>query len=274
MKFLTFAKGLAAAAALSVATTVTTAAPVTAQSVLEEIVQRGELRVGMTTFMPWAMRDKKGELTGFEVDVAKKLAADMGVELDLIPTAWAGIIPALIAGKFDIIVSGMSITAERNLTVNFTMPYAHSGPQLLANKELADGFSVEDFNASSVVITCRRGSSACDIAQEDFAKADLRRFDDDAQAFQEVINGNAHGTIASTPKPQFQMLEHPGILYLVTEEPLTRFNEAFALRKGDPDALNFFSNWILVNTDNGWLEKTHDYWFKTRDWADDIGPDQ
>ena len=71
------------------------------------------------------------------------------------PTAWSGIIPALIAKKFDVIIGGMSITAKRNLTVNFTIPYAHSGQQMAANKELAGTFSgLDDFNASSVTIAC------------------------------------------------------------------------------------------------------------------------
>ena len=55
-----------------------------------------------------------------------------------------------------------------------------------------------------------------------------------------------------------------------TDENLTRGDEAFALRKGDPDALNFFSNWILVNTSNGWLKERHDFWFKTQNWAGDV----
>jgi len=102
----------------------------------------------------------------------------------------------------------------------------------------------------------------------------MRRFDDDAQAFQEVINGNAHAAIGSAPKPRFTMLEHPDILFMPTDENLIQFDEAFAIRKGDPDALNFFSNWILYNTSNGWLQETHDYWFKTQDWADRVATDQ
>ena len=107
------------------------------ESVVETIKQRGALRVGMSTFVPWAMRDRKGELVGFEVDVARKVAEDMGVELELVPTAWDGIIPALLAGKFDVIIGGMSITAQRNLTINFTIPYAHSGVGAVANKAMA-----------------------------------------------------------------------------------------------------------------------------------------
>ena len=104
-----------------------------AASVLENIKKRGSLRVGMATFVPWAMRDKKGDLIGFEIDVATKVAKDMGVDIEFVPTAWSGIIPALLAKKFDVIIGGMSITGARNLTINFTAPYAHSGQQMVAN---------------------------------------------------------------------------------------------------------------------------------------------
>ena len=239
-------------------------------SVLEEIKKRGSLRVGMSTFVPWAMRDKQGNLVGFEIDVATKVAEDMGVKIEFVPTAWSGIIPALLAQKFDVIIGGMSITPGRNLTVNFTAPYAHSGQQMVANKALADGFMLDQFNDSSVTITCRRGATPCNVAQNQFPKASVARFDDDAQAFQEVVNGNAHAMISSAPKPRFWMSRYPEKLFMPTEENLTTGDEAFALRKGDPDAMNFFSNWILVNTSNGWLKERHDFWFTTQTWAEQV----
>ncbi|MGI9334251.1 MAG: transporter substrate-binding domain-containing protein [Gammaproteobacteria bacterium] len=243
---------------------------VAASSVIEEIKKRGVMKVGMSTFVPWAMRDKQGNLVGFEIDVATKVAEDMEVKVEFVPTAWSGIIPALIARKFDVIIGGMSITPSRNLTVNFTVPYAHSGQQMVANKALAPSYKVADFNASDVTIACRRGATPCNAAQKLFPKAKLTRFDDDAQAFQEVVNGNAHAMISSAPKPRFWMSKYPDKLYMPTEENLTRGDEAFALRKGDPDALNFFSNWITVNTSNGWLQERSEYWFKTQEWAGQV----
>jgi polar amino acid transport system substrate-binding protein len=124
MQLLNFFKAALPAAALALAGAVGVSAPVQAETLLEDIQKRGTLRVGMSTFVPWAMRDKNGELIGFEIDVAKKLAEDMEVEVEFVPTAWDGIIPALIAGKFDVIIGGMSIRPSRNLTVNFTLPYA------------------------------------------------------------------------------------------------------------------------------------------------------
>ena len=169
----------------------------TSESVIETIMKRGKLKVGMSTFVPWAMRNKKGELIGFEIDVAKKVAEDMGVKIEFVPTAWSGIIPALIAGKFDVIIGGMSVTPQRNLTINFTAPYAHSGMGIAANKKLASGLAwPEGYNSRSVTFACRRGATPCSLIKELWPKARLRQFDDDSLSFQEVINGNAHATVS------------------------------------------------------------------------------
>ncbi len=277
MKIFNSVKAIAVAVAVAASSVVATTAPANAESVLEEILKRGKLRVGMSTFVPWAMRDNEGNLIGFEIDVATKLAEDMGVEVEFVPTAWSGIIPALIAKKFDVIVGGMSITPQRNLTVNFTIPYAHSGQTMAANTELASDFKeLSDYNDTSVTIACRRGATPCNLAEKMFPKASIRRFDDDAQAFQEVANGNAHATISSAPKPEFTVEANPDIMFMANGgEPLSSNDEAFGLRKGDVDALNFFSNWILVNTTSGWLQETHDYWFKGQTaWKDMVAPDQ
>jgi polar amino acid transport system substrate-binding protein len=256
---------------------VATSLPAVADDLIAEIQKRGTLKVGMSTFVPWAMRDKQGNLIGFEIDVATKVAADMGVEVEFVPTAWSGIIPALLAKKFDVIIGGMSITPQRNLTVNFTTPYAHSGQMMAANKKLAGNFTtMDEYNQSSVTIACRRGATPCKAAEKLFPKATLRQFDDDAQAFQEVANGNAHAMISSAPKPRFWSEAYPNDVFVAFDgENLTRGNEGFALRKGDADALNFFSNWIVVNSSSGWLKERHDFWFKNRSgWKDMVKLEQ
>ena len=245
------------------------------ESVIETIKKRGALKVGMSTFVPWAMRDKNGELVGFEIDVAKKVAADMDVDVEFVPTSWDGIIPALIAGKFDVIIGGMSVRPQRNLTINFTIPYAHSGMGIAANKEMtANMMWPDDYDSADVTFSCRRGATSCNDVDRLFPKATVRKFDDDVQAFQEVLNGNAHAVLSSYPKPVEWADGNPEHIVLPTTDNLSQGDEAFGLRKGDPDALNFFSNWILVNTTNGWLAERHHYWFKTRDWVDQVNPDQ
>ena len=277
MTFIQKLKARVIVALVALSGVVATSLPAMADDLIADIQKRGTLKVGMSTFVPWAMRDKQGELIGFEIDVATKLASDMGVEVEFVPTAWSGIIPSLIAKKFDVIIGGMSITPQRNLTVNFTTPYAHSGQMMAANTKLASNFAtMNDYNKPSVTIACRRGATPCKAAQKLFPKSTLRQFDDDAQAFQEVVNGNAHAMISSAPKPRFWSEAYPNEVFVAFDgENLTRGNEGFALRKGDSDALNFFSNWIVVNTSSGWLKERHDFWFKNRSgWKDMVKLEQ
>ena len=212
-----------------------------ASSTLEEIKKRGTVRVGFSTFVPWAMRNTKGEFIGFEIDVAKKFAEDNGWTLEPIPTAWDGIIPALLAKKFDVIIGGMSATPKRAQTVNFTIPYAYSAVSMAANKKLAAGMTTfEDFNKPDITLVARRGTSTATWLQENFPNATIRYFDDDAQAFQEVMNGNAHAFGSSEPKPSLWTLANADILFKPFGDE--RFNflpGGFAIRQGDPDFLNF-----------------------------------
>ena len=267
---------LAAALALGVVTVGQAQAQDTRQavagdSVIEQIKQRGSLIVGLSTFIPWAMLDKNGELIGFEIDVARKLAEDMGVEAEFVPTAWDGIIPALISGTFDVIISGMSVTAQRNLTVNFTEPYAYSGLRVVVSRDQEGKITrLEDMNKADFRIAVRRGATPVTFAQEALPKARLLQFDDDGAAIQEVLNGNADAVIASEPAPSSYAAEYPDKVFIPFDDLFSMTAEAFALRKGDPDALNFFDNWIAVNWRDGFLEERHDYWFRTQDWADQL----
>jgi polar amino acid transport system substrate-binding protein len=241
----------------------------TEESTLEQVLKRGVLRVGMSTFVPWAMKDKTGKLIGFEIDVATRLAQDMGVKVEFIPTKWAGIIPALLTGKFDVIIGGMGILPSRNLKVNFTMPYDVTGMSMVAHKELAAGFkSLADFNRADVVLAVRLAATPVAAAQKFMPKAQLRKFDDESQAVQELLNGKAHAVVASAPMPAFQALKYPDKLFLPLKETFTREPIGFALRKGDVDTLNFFNSWITVVKAEGWLAERKHYWFETRDWED------
>jgi len=252
------------------------ATPVPAQdarpaSMIEQAVKRGSIRIGMSTFVPWAMRDKNGGLIGFEIDVATQLAKDLGVQVEFVPTPFDGIIPALLAGKFDVIIGGLAITPARNLQVNFTIPYSETGLQLAASRKLAGSLAtMADYNDARITLTCRRGSSACSDGVRLFPKATLRQFDDDALCFQEVRNGNAHGVLASEPKPSFWSLQNADLIFMPFKETLTRTNAAFALRKGDVDSLNFLNNWIFLQTRDGFLRGRQDYWFRTLNWSDRV----
>ena len=239
-------------------------------SAIETIKKRGSMMVGMATFVPWAMRDTQGNLIGFEIDVANKLATDLGVKLELVPTAWDGIIPALLAGKFDVIIGGMTVTTKRNLTVNFSVPYDFAGTSLGVGAAMKDGFKVEALNSPRVTVTCRRGASSCTNLAEAFPKATLRQFDDDAAVVQEVLNGNAQAFGASEPLPSRIAAENATKVFapLTQEQELNRQPAAMAVRKGDVDTLNILNNWIAMN--GKFFQQRRHYWFETQEWRPQV----
>ena len=240
-------------------------------STVEKVLQKGVLKVGMSTFVPWAMKAKTGKLIGFEIDVARRLAKDMGVDIKFVPTKWSGIIPALMTGKFDVIIGGMGIVPKRNLKVNFSIPYDYTGMSIVAHSQKAPGWNkLADFNKPDVVIAARLGSTAVTATQKYLPDAKLRLFDDESQAYQELANGRVHAVVGSAPTPAFQALKYPDRLYLPLQAPFTREPIGFAVRKGDHDTLNFFNNWIRYVEAEGWLAERKHYWFETKDWEDRI----
>jgi polar amino acid transport system substrate-binding protein len=237
------------------------------ESTLDKALKRGVLRVGMSTFVPWAMKDKKGNLIGFEIDVATRLAKDMGIKAEFVPTKWSGIIPALTTGKFDVIIGGMGILPSRNLKVNFSVPYDFTGMSMVAHKQKAAGFDMlEDFNSPDVIIAARLGSTAVAATKKYLPKAQIRMFDDESQAYQELVNGRVHAVVGSAPTPAFQALKYPDRLFLPLTGTFTKEPIGFAVRKGDFDTLNYFNNWIGYVTAEGWLQERKHYWFETKDW--------
>jgi len=236
-----------------------------AESAVEQIAKRGVIKVGMDVFVPWAMKDKKGELIGFEIDIAKKFAADMGVKIEFVPTKWSGIIPALITGKFDVLIGGMTITTQRNLKINFTRPYYYTEQGLMAHKKKAAGFKVSDFNSADVTIAARLGSTAAVAAKQQFPKAKLRLFDDEPAAVQELRNGNVHAMVSAQPLPSSMAIEYPDTI-MVYDEVMMLEAIGIGVRKSDNDTLNLLNNWIEINRNNGWIQGRYAYWFKSKDW--------
>jgi polar amino acid transport system substrate-binding protein len=240
-------------------------------NLVDDVLRAGKLRVGLDFFVPWVFKDKDGNLVGFEVDVATKVAQDMGVAVEFVPTEWAGIIPSLLTSKFDVIIGSMSITAERALKVNFSDAYSWSGIDVVVNRSmLPDVTGIEDLNREDVIIAVRLGATPAAAAAKYCPNAVLHQFDTDEAVLQDVLNGNAHAGFSSSPTPAFWAADYPDLLYLpLGGEMLMMQPAGFALRKGDADALEFFNAWILVNDE--WLREREAYWFGGKDWEPLLG---
>lgn len=122
MRQLTFLTALALAAGLSAQAAVPTLTP-------------GVLKIAMEgTYPPFTYKDEQGQLTGFDVDIAKAVAAKLGLRPEFVLTEWSGILGGLQANKYDVIVNQVGITPERQKTIGFSRPYAYSSPQIIVRK--------------------------------------------------------------------------------------------------------------------------------------------
>lgn len=239
--------------------------------VVDTIRRRGLLKVGMGLFEPWVMCGTDGELIGYEVDVVRQLADDIGVRVQFVRTDWYYIVPALIEEEFDLVVSGMGITPARGLLVNFTIPYSEFGTAVVANRSRTDGLAApDDFDSAGIVFGARAGTVPAQAAAEHFPTATLRTFDSDADLLGALLAGEVHAAAVDQVKAARWLDAHAGALHRPFAELFNRVPEAIALRKGDADAVNFLNGWIAHHRTSGWLAERRTHWFDTRDWNDEV----
>jgi len=238
------------------------------KSTLNEVLQRGELRVGLEPgYMPFEMKDKKGKIIGFDVDVARKMAKDMGVKLKLVPTAWDGIIAGLLAGKYDIIISGMTITQKRNLKINFANPYISIGQTMLVRASVAKGKkSWKDLDKPQYTIVTKLGVTGEIATRRMFKHAKIRTFDTEADAVQELLNGKADAFVYDKPYNAMFMAKRGGKGIVFWDKDLTFEPLGWAVRKGDPDFLNWLDNFLNQIKHDGTYDKIYNKWFKDISW--------
>ncbi|WP_022851695.1 transporter substrate-binding domain-containing protein [Limisalsivibrio acetivorans] len=241
------------------------------ESTLNQIMKRGELRVGLEAgYMPFELKNKKGEIVGFDVDIAKRMAKDMGVKLNLVNTAWDGIIPSLLTKKFDIIMSGMTITPQRNLQVNFCDPYIVVGQTILIREDLKDEIkSYRDLNDPKYTVSTKLGVTAEKATKRYISKAKLRLFETEQEAVMEVVNGKADAFVYDLPYSASYYSENPKNLVFL-DEPFTYEPLAWAIRKGDPDFMNWLNNFLAQIKGDGFYDKVYKKWFLSNSWLKDI----
>ena len=238
-----------------------------------DIIKSGELRVGVSIYAPWVMRGKDDLLMGSEVDMGRRVASDMGLTLTLKEYDWNQLIPALNKGDIDIIISGMAVTTQRALKVNFSQPYASSGVGLASNIALTEKVkSLKDLQKSTVNIGAVAGTVGESVAKRVFKQSTLKLFSSVEEAGDALVKGDVHALAISNPQPKFMSLNNPGVIDSPLSKPLLNSREAFAIRKGDMDFLQFLNAWVVAHEADAWLASTRHYWFETLRWQDMVKP--
>lgn len=207
---------------------------------IDEIRERGTLRVGLEPgYMPFELTNQKGEIIGFDVDMAKRMAKAMGVKLELVSTAWDGIIPALMTGKFDIIMSGMTLTQERNMTVEFASPYILIGQSVLVNKKLEGKVtSYKDLNDPKYTVASKLGTTGEQATKKMIPNAKYISYETEQEGVIEVVNGKIDAFIYDMPFNAIAASEKGAGKIFHLDEPFTKEPLAWAVRVGDQHYIN------------------------------------
>lgn len=243
---------------------------------LSGIRQRGELRIGLAPVAPFAMSEAPGTYRGFDIDLAARLAEDLGVKLTFAETPLCSLMHDLREGKFDLVLSGFTITPERALFVNFTnsisalpfvlvrhvTPGSHTHP---AKPERASAEKVKGDEKEKIGAVTSTVAEA--VAREQFPNAALVSVDTYEHLLSKLAAGELQGAVLPSAIALAAAASNPERLEVVDGPPLSTRPEAIAVRRGDRDLHDYLNSWITFYRSTGWLEERHHFWFDRFEWA-------
>ena len=239
---------------------------------LEDIQKRGKLRVGMEPgYMPFELQNQKGQIIGFDADMGAAMAKAMGVELELVSTAWDGIIPALLTGKFDVIMSGMTLTQERNMSINFAPPYVVIGQTILVKKDLAATIKTyKDLNDPKYTVGSKLGTTGEQATKRMIPKAKYISYETEQEAVLELVNSKIDAFIYDQPYNIVAASQKGQGKIVHLDTPFTFEPIAWGVRKGDADFLNWLENFLYQVKNDGTYERIYHKWFQDDAWMKEI----
>jgi len=230
--------------------------------------KRGTLIIGMeAAYVPYEYF-QNGKIIGYDCDIAAVLCDKLGVKPQFVDTAWAGIIPALYAGKFDCIISGMTITAARAQKVLFSMPYADASNAVLVRANDSAITSAADLSGKMVGV--QLGSAAAVIIQSYAAKlkaegkpgyAGVKQYDHYPEAYEDLVNKRTDGVVNSISSLMVVMRDAPGQFKIVPG--ISDIKAYFGMAFRDQDtSLRDFANTVLAGMkSDGTLDTLQKKWF-------------
>ncbi|MEE4113648.1 MAG: transporter substrate-binding domain-containing protein [Desulfobacteraceae bacterium] len=239
---------------------------------LDRIAQSGTLRVGTAANMPpLNMLDKSGVPMGLDVDLARYIAGAMGVELSLVIKPFAELLPALEAGDVDMVISGMTITPERNMKVAFVGPYHISGKALLTKfKSLVTSEDTSKLNSEAFAFTALESSTSASLVKTMMPRARLVTATDYDQAVDMVLSNQVDALVADYHVCVLSLLRHPneGLVSLIT--PFTYEPLGIAMPAGDSQIVNWTTNFLNTMRQSDELIKLKLKWIEDPSWLSDL----
>jgi len=245
------------------------------QSSLDRILSTKVLRVGMNPgYAPFEMVDTGGNLIGFDVDVAHYLAGQMGngVRVEVQKSDWDPIVANLNAGKFDLILSGMTRTPQRALRCEFTDPYFETGQALLVNRakwKPSPKLTVRDFDKPGVVVATKLGTTGEIAARKTFQKATIKTMESESDAALEVDAGRADVMVYDKPYIAIRAQESRERTFAMLD-PFTKEYLAIAVRKGDTELRDWLNLTLFELKASGTWDSLYQTWFVRMPWLERV----
>lgn len=239
-----------------------------AAPVLDRILKKGELVVGTAgTMPPLNMTTKEGEIIGLEPDIARYMAEAMDVKIRFEAMPFSELLPALEAGKVDMVLSSMTMTPKRNLKAAFIGPYFVSGRSLLTKRRtIGAAKNPGEINSPDTTLAALKGSTSQIFVEKLIPKAKLVTTPNYDDAVEMVLQDKVDALIADFQFCLFSVLRYPdkGLVSLIT--PLTYEPIGIAVPANDPLLANWVQNFLNTLEGGGALDQLKDRWFKERSW--------
>ncbi len=228
------------------------AAPARAQTVLDAILSRGVVRVGMTgDYRPFSIKDAAGSFTGLDVDMAESLARGLGVRLEVVPTAWATLLPDLHAERFDIGMGGISVTLDRAKTALFSAPVMRTGKTPIARCADQSRFgTLADIDRPGVRVITNPGGTNERFDRANLHQAEIMVFPSNAAIFDELVAGHADVMLTDAVETRLQQRLHPELCAIHPDQPFD-FSELAYLLPRDPALKAWVDQWLHLSAETG-----------------------
>jgi len=241
--------------------------PLLAGSVIERINAKQTLVVGTPgDFPPFTATTAAGELIGMDIDMVKNLAAMMKVNIRFERMEFAKLIPALMAGKIDLAVAGITMSIERNMKVAFVGPYAMSGQSLYGKRTLLEAVTdLKELRYSALKIAALKGTTSETVA-DNLPLATITRTNTHDQSLMLLLEGKVDALLADYPFCKVAEFRYPDRGFAMFDKPLTFEPLGIALSGDDTLFINVLENYLNIMTGSGALEKMQEYWFKNDEW--------
>jgi cyclohexadienyl dehydratase len=238
--------------------------PTVGDTLLDQIIARGVLRVGSTgDYKPFTfLNSETKEFEGIDIDMARSLAKAMGVKLEIVKTSWPTLLPDLLAGKYEMAMGGVSVSLERQKRALFTTPYLVDGKTAIARCSVMEKFAtLADIDRPGVRVITPPGGTNEKFDRDNLKQAAIVVYSDNVTIFDEILAGKADVMITDASETMLQQKLRPALCSLHPDHPFNFSEKAYMLAR-DFALQEFVDQWLHQAMETKEYQSIYDKYYK------------